>query len=53
MTTGTMVQTTSISALWVVREGLGLARALNRIITTRRRISTKAVIAVIITKRKL
>ena len=28
MTTGTTVQITSISVLWVVRDGVGLARAL-------------------------
>ena len=30
ITTGISVQATSSSVLWVVREGVGLARALNR-----------------------
>src|SRR5713226_847482 len=49
---GMIVHSTAISVLWVVRDGIGLARALKRTITTTRRISTKAVIAEMIQSRK-
>ena len=42
---GTTVHKISIKVLWVVRDGIGLARALKRTITMTSRISTKAVIA--------
>ena len=45
MSTGTTVQTTSIRVLCVVREGTGLARALNRTITITSSASTNSVIA--------
>src|SRR5689334_25025318 len=50
--TGTTVQTTSISVLWVVRDGVGLARALNLTITMIRRASTRVVIAAMIQSTK-
>ena len=53
MTTGITVHRTSISVLWVVRLGVGLARALNFTITTTRSASTKTVIRVMSTSRKL
>src|SRR5215216_1608837 len=53
MTTGSTVQATSSSVLCVVRDGVGLARALNFTITTTSRMSTKAVIAVMIQSTKL
>ena len=42
MTTGTTVQMISISVLWVVRDGVGLARALKRTMTITSSASTKA-----------
>src|SRR3984885_13830072 len=42
--TGTIVQTTSSGVLWVVRDGVGLARALKRIMMIRSRARTKTVI---------
>ena len=47
MMTGTSVHATSIRVLWVVRDGVGLARALKRTITITSRMSTNSVIAVI------
>src|SRR6266850_1504832 len=47
MTTGITVQATSIRVLWVVRDGVGLARALNFTITMTSRASTNIVIAVL------
>src|SRR6516165_9429822 len=44
--TGISVQATSINVLWVVRDGTGLARALNLIITVTRSASTNSVITV-------
>ena len=52
MMTGTSVQTTSISVLWVVLDGVGLALALKRTITITSSASTKSVIAVISQSRK-
>ena len=45
MTTGMTVQATSSSVLWVVRDGVGLARALNFTITMSSSTSTKTVMA--------
>ncbi len=52
MSTGTTVQTTSIRVLCVVFEGVGLARALNRTITTSSSASTNMMIAVMMISRK-
>ena len=43
-----IVQAISSGVLWVVRDGVGLARALNRTITMPSRIITKTAIAVVI-----
>ena len=48
MTTGTIVHITSSSVLWVVRDGVGLARALKRTMMITSRARTKIVIAVTI-----
>ncbi len=53
ISTGTMVQITSINVLWVVLEGTGLALALNLTITTISRTITKMVIELMIQSRKL
>jgi hypothetical protein len=45
MMTGRMVQRTSIGVLWVVREGVGLARALKRTTTIPNSTRTNSVIA--------
>ena len=45
--TGISVHATSMRVLWVVRDGVGLARALKRTITISRRMSTNTAIAVI------
>src|ERR1700752_4695922 len=50
--TGTIVQRISIGVLWVVREGVGLARALKRTIQMSRSASTKADIAAMTQSRK-
>ena len=52
MMTGTSVQATSSSVLCVVRDGVGLARALKRTITITSSTSTKSVIAVMSQSRK-
>jgi hypothetical protein len=48
-----MVQIISIGVLWVVRDGVGLARALNRTIQVRRSPSTTAQITAMTQSRKL
>src|SRR6478752_5716676 len=53
ISTGISVQATSISVLWVVRDGTGLAFALNLTTTITSSASTKSVISVIRTNRKL
>ena len=53
MITGITVQINSTSVLWVVREGTGLARALNRTITATSRASTSITIPLIIHNRRL
>ncbi len=45
ISTGTTVHTTSSGVLWVVFDGVGLARALNRTITITSRMRTKPEIA--------
>ena len=45
MITGTTVHSTSMSVLWVVRVGVGFARALKRTMTMIRSASTNAVMA--------
>ena len=46
ISTGISVQATSIRVLWVVREGTGLARALNLITTVTSSASTNSVMTV-------
>src|ERR1041384_4042387 len=53
MITGMTVQATSIRVLWVVRDGVGLAFALNLTMQTTSKMSTNAVIAAMIQSRKL
>src|ERR1044072_1548812 len=53
MSTGMIVQATSISVLWVVRDGVGLAFALNFTMQMSSSTSTKAVIAATIQSTKL
>src|SRR5207248_3254271 len=53
MMTGMMVQRISIGVLWVVRDGVGLARALKRTMTIASRIRTKSAIAVVIQNRNV
>src|SRR6478672_502683 len=52
MITGTNVHITSSRVLWVVRDGVGLARELKRTITISKSASTKIVIATISQSRK-
>src|SRR5215475_11703421 len=52
ITTGITVQQTSSSVLCVVRDGVGLVRALNRMITVMSRPSTNTVIAAMIQSTK-
>lgn len=52
ISTGTNVQTTSISVLWVVRDGTGLALALNFTTTVTSSASTNSVITMMSTDRK-
>ena len=52
MITGTSVQATSSSVLWVVRDGVGLARALKRTNTMTSSTSTNRVMAVMSQSRK-
>ena len=47
-----MVQMISIGVLWVVRDGVGLARALKRTMTMIRRTSTNTEIAAMTQSRK-
>ncbi len=51
--TGIRVQATSIKVLWVVRDGTGLALALNFTTTITSRARTNRVMTVISTNRKL
>src|SRR3954469_9169727 len=53
ISTGMMVQATSISVLWVVLDGIGLALALNFITTMTSSASTNSVMMVISQNRKL
>ena len=53
ISTGISVQATSISVLWVVLEGTGLALALNFTTTMTSSASTNSVMTVISTNRKL
>src|ERR1700752_242233 len=53
VSTGITVQATSIIVLWVVRDGVGLAFALNFTMQMRSRTSTNAVIAAMIQSRRL
>ena len=53
ITTGMTVQTTSSSVLCVVRDGVGLARALNRTMTMTSSTSTNAAMAVMIQSSRL
>src|SRR5215208_802468 len=53
ISTGISVQATSISVLWVVLEGTGLALALNFTTTMTKSASTNRVITVMITSSKL
>src|SRR5437763_2155500 len=53
MMTGMMVQRISIGVLWVVRDGVGLARELKRTMTIASRIRTKSAIAVVIQNRNV
>src|SRR3954447_16809612 len=53
ISTGTMVQATSMRVLWVVLDGIGLALALNLTMTTINSARTNSVIRVISQNRKL
>ena len=53
MMTGTTVHSTSSKVLWVVRDGVGFARALNLIMMTMSSASTNSVIAPIIHSSKI
>src|ERR1700704_4364193 len=53
ISTGSTVHATSISVLWVVFDGTGLALALNLTITMISSASTNKVMTVVITTRKL
>jgi hypothetical protein len=52
MITGITVQRISISVLWVVRDGVGLARALKRTMMIRRSARTKTEITPVTQSRK-
>ncbi len=52
MTTGMMVQAISIGVLWVVRDGVGLARALKRTMMIPSSASTNSEIAAMTQSRK-
>ena len=52
ISTGTSVQATSISVLWVVRDGTGLAFELNFTTTTTSSASTNSVMTMISTDKK-